>query len=85
MLHSVTPHRSTNWRLHLMFSYVPRWFRPSYRGTFKNIANDPGLLARCDPVRLGLAIAATVVQLSAQPVPVYILVLFRSMSSDHPL
>ena len=23
------------WRLHLMYSYVPRWFRPSYRGTFK--------------------------------------------------
>ena len=52
MLHSVTPHQSANWRLHLMFSYVPRWFRPSYRGTFQNIVHEPGLLARCDPVRL---------------------------------
>ena len=32
MLHSVSPHLSDQWRLHLMYSYVPRWFRPSYRG-----------------------------------------------------
>lgn len=32
-------------------SYVPRWFRPSYRGTFANIVADPSLLERCDPVR----------------------------------
>jgi hypothetical protein len=51
LLHAVTPHLSAEWRLHLMFSYVPRWFRPSFRGTFKNIVNEPALLERCDPVR----------------------------------
>ena len=52
LLHSVAPHHSTsNWRLHLMYSYVPRWFRPSYRGTFKHIAADPGLLGRSSPIR----------------------------------
>jgi ectoine hydroxylase-related dioxygenase (phytanoyl-CoA dioxygenase family) len=51
LLHSVTPHQSSEWRLHLMYSYVPRWFRPSFRGTFANISTDPSLVQRCDPVR----------------------------------
>ena len=40
------------WRLHLMYSYVPRWFRPSFRGAFKNITNDPALLQRSSPSAL---------------------------------
>lgn len=51
LLHSVSPHLSDAWRLHLMFSYVPRWFRPSYRGTFKNLATQPELLKRCTPIQ----------------------------------
>ena len=52
MLHGVTPHYDTDaWRLHLMYSYVPRWFRPSFRGTFRNIANDQTLLERSSPIR----------------------------------
>jgi hypothetical protein len=35
-----------------MYSYVPRWFRPSFRGVFKNIKNDPTLLERSSPSTL---------------------------------
>ena len=53
MLHGVTPHHDREqWRLHLMYSYVPRWFRPSFRGAFKNITNDPALLQRSSPSAL---------------------------------
>ena len=51
MLHAVTPHRAPSWRLHLMYSFVPRWFRPSYRSSFKNIENDPALLESCSPIK----------------------------------
>lgn len=51
LLHSVSPHLSDAWRLHLMFSYVPRWFRPSYRGTFRNLAAQPELLEQCSPIQ----------------------------------
>ncbi len=51
LLHSVSPHLSDAWRLHLMFSYVPRWFRPSYRGTFANLATQPELLEQCSPIQ----------------------------------
>lgn len=34
-----------------MFSYVPRWFRPSYRGTFRNLAVQPELLEQCSPIQ----------------------------------